>query len=121
MLCGSLAFAVMSTLARSIGDDCSWPLIALSRSLWALVLAALFARAVGARFVFLRPRTLWIRSIAGSISMLSTFYALTQLPVSDVLTLTNMFPIWVAILSWPLLRESPSGRVWVAVVSAVAG
>jgi drug/metabolite transporter (DMT)-like permease len=121
MLCGSFAFAVMSTLARAIGDECSWPLIALSRSFWALVLAALFARAVGARFVLFRPRTLWLRSIAGSVSMLCTFYALTQLPVSDVLTLTNMFPIWVAILSWPLLGESPAARVWIAVVSAMAG
>jgi len=31
-----------------------------------------------------------------------------RLPVSHVLTLTNMFPIWVAVLSWPLLHELPA-------------
>src|SRR5207302_2598542 len=39
----------------------------------------------------------------------------------DVLTLTNTFPIWVALFSWPLLGEPPSARVWFAVVSGVAG
>jgi drug/metabolite transporter (DMT)-like permease len=32
-----------------------------------------------------------------------------------------MFPIWVALLSWPMLGEWPSGSVWVAVASGVAG
>ena len=29
--------------------------------------------------------------------------------------------MWVALLSWPLLREKPSGGVWMAIVCAVAG
>ncbi len=75
----------------------------------------------GARFVVWRPKTLWVRSIAGSVSMLCTFYALPRLPIADVLTLANIFPVWVALLSWPLLREKPSGGVWMAIVCAVAG
>lgn len=59
--------------------------------------------------------------LAGSISLISTFYAFTRLPVSDVLTLTNMFPIWVAFLSWPVLGEAPPGHVWLSVVSGAAG
>src|SRR5207253_1571695 len=39
----------------------------------------------------------------------------------DVITLTNMFPIWVAALSWPLLRERPTLLVWLAVASGVSG
>ena len=53
--------------------------------------------------------------------MIGTFFALTRLPVSDVLTLTNTFPIWVAVLSWPLLGEVPSSRVWLAAAAGVAG
>jgi hypothetical protein len=41
-------------------------------------------------------------SIAGSISLVCGFYAMTHYPVSEVLTLTNMFPLWVAVLSLPL-------------------
>jgi drug/metabolite transporter (DMT)-like permease len=53
--------------------------------------------------------------------MLCTFYAFGKLTVSDVLTLTNTFPVWVALLSWPLAGERPTGGVWIAVVSSVIG
>src|SRR5205085_707737 len=94
---------------------------AIVRAALALILAALLVRASGARFVFFRPRTLWLRSVAGSLSLVSFFFALTRLPPSEVLTMSNMFPIWVALLSWPMLGESPSGRVWLSVGSGVAG
>ena len=62
-----------------------------------------------------------MRSIAGSVSLVCTFYALTRLPISDVFTLTNMFPIWVAVLSWPLLGEAPPLSVWISVASGIVG
>src|SRR5690606_30110014 len=58
---------------------------------------------------------------AGSISLVAGFYALTHHNVSEVLTLTNMFPLWVAVLSWPMLRESPPGEVWIAMLVGIFG
>ncbi|HLQ43475.1 MAG TPA: DMT family transporter, partial [Planctomycetaceae bacterium] len=49
------------------------------------------------------------------------FFALTRLPVADALTLTNLFPIWIALLSWPLLRQRPGLFVWSCAVCAVCG
>lgn len=121
MLMGSFAFALMSTLAHALGPSCDWQIIALVRSSLAFLLAGLLALGAGVRLVLWRPRTLWMRSLAGSCSLIGTFFALTRLPVSDVLTLTNTFPIWVALLSWPLLGEAPSPRVWLAVASGVTG
>jgi drug/metabolite transporter (DMT)-like permease len=121
MLFGSLSFAIMGLAAHALADSCDWQVIAVARSFLALVLATVLALAAGARLVFWRPRTLWMRSIAGSISLVCTFFAFTRLPVSDVLTLTNMFPIWVALLSWPMLRESPSLGVWLCVASSAVG
>jgi drug/metabolite transporter (DMT)-like permease len=121
MLCGALSFACMGELTSLLRDQCDWQLIALARAFLAMVFALLLAKASGVRLVFLRPRTLWLRSIAGSVSMLCTFYALTKLPVADVFTLSNVFPVWVALLSWPVLREKPSLGVWIAVISAVCG
>jgi drug/metabolite transporter (DMT)-like permease len=43
------------------------------------------------------------------------------LPTSEVLTLTNTFPIWVVFLSWPLLRIKPSLSVWLAAGCGVFG
>jgi drug/metabolite transporter (DMT)-like permease len=121
MLLGSLSFASMATLAYALRSHCDWQLIALARASLACFFALLLAWAAGAPLVLWRPPILWARSIAGSISMICTFYALTKLPTSDVLTLGNMFPIWVALLSWPLLNEVPSGGVWLSVVSGVIG
>src|SRR5579871_1517293 len=121
MLVGSLAFALMGTMAHALGPTCDWQIIALARSALAFFFAAILALSAGVRLVVFRPRTLWLRSVAGSCSLIGTFFALTRLPVSDVLTLTNTFPIWVALLSWPLLGEPPTGRVWLAVASGVAG
>jgi len=83
--------------------------------------AAILAIVARKRLVFLRPRKLWMRSIAGSISLVCGFYAMTHYPVSEVLTLTNMFPLWVAVLSLPLLGEWPSLDVWPAVFVGIIG
>jgi drug/metabolite transporter (DMT)-like permease len=121
MLAGSFSFAVMAALAHAAGKMCEWQIVALSRCL--LVVLIVGAVAVGSRtkLVLFRPRTLWLRSIAGSISLVGSFYALTRMNIATVLTLTNMFPVWVAFLSWPMLGVWPSGRVWLAVVTGVAG
>jgi drug/metabolite transporter (DMT)-like permease len=121
MLAGSLAFAAMGTLAHALAGRCDWQLGALARSALVLVFALGMARAGGVRLVFLRPASLWMRSAAGSLSVVGTFYALTRLPVADVLTLTNMFPVWVAVLARPMLGEAPTAGVVLAVGSAVAG
>jgi drug/metabolite transporter (DMT)-like permease len=121
MLCGALAFAAMGTLIHALGTSCDWQIIALARTALVLVFTVALTLRAGAKLVFLRPPTLWIRSIAGSISLVCTFYALTQLPVADVLTLTNVFPIWVALLSWPVLRERPSRETWIAIACGVFG
>src|SRR5438034_7072386 len=62
-----------------------------------------------------------MRSIAGSISLVCGFYAMTHYPVSEVLTLTNMFPLWVAVLSLPLLGHWPSADVWPATLVGILG
>ena len=105
MLSGSLSFAVMATIAHALAPYCDWQLIALVRAFLAMAFAAMLARAARARLIFPGPPVLWMRSIAGSCSLVGTFFAFTRLPASEVLTLTNLYPIWVALLSWPLLKE----------------
>jgi drug/metabolite transporter (DMT)-like permease len=121
MLLGSLAFSVMAALTHALGDTFDWRLIASVRTFLAMSFAAGLTLAAGQKLVFFRPGTLWVRSIAGSVSLVCTFYALTKLPVADVLTLTNVFPIWVAMLSWPVLGELPGKEAWGAIAIAMAG
>jgi drug/metabolite transporter (DMT)-like permease len=123
MLAGSLSFAIMAALTREASHYWPWQVVALMRAAQVAVLVGAIAVARGVKLVLLRPGVLWMRSLAGSCSLVATFYALTQphVPVSTVLTLTNTFPLWVAILSWPMLGTVPAPRVWIAIGIGVVG
>src|SRR5437660_3618191 len=121
MIQACLLFTAMGELTHALKASCPWQVIACFRAALVFVFVAVVTRAQGKRVFVLGSPTLWVRSIAGSLSMVCTFYALTRLPVSATLTLTNMFPLWVALLSWPLLRERPPGAVWLAIASGCAG
>lgn len=121
MLIGAIAFGSMSELAHAVSGHCHWLVVAFARSFLALTFTFLLARSQRTELVFWRPPTLWVRSICGSVSLLCSFYAFKHLPASDVIAITNTFPVWVAILSWPFLGERPSREVWFAVICAVAG
>lgn len=121
MLIGSFCFAWMAAAAHALRLHCDWQIIALARSTTPLVLGASLALLSGARLVLFAPRILWVRSIAGSISLVCTFFALTVLPPSHVFTLSSTYPLWVALLSWPLYRERPSRQVWLLIAGSVLG
>src|SRR5260370_29860811 len=105
MISGAFLFATMGSITHALGSRCDWPTIAVVRAGFMFVAAVIVARAAGATLVVWRPRSLWMRSLAGSFSLVCSFYALTrQLPVGDVLTLTNTYPIWIVALSWLTLR-----------------
>src|SRR5690349_8608455 len=101
MLFGSLAFSGMGTMTQLAGRGCTWQTVAVVRAVIPLVVIAVWARLGGARLVVLGPPILWMRSLAGSCSLVATFYVLQKLPLTDVYTISNMFPLWVALLSWP--------------------
>lgn len=121
MLSGCGWFSAMTLFARAASHHCDWQIIAVARSGIATLVALIFALSAGVTLVYLRPRTLWWRSLAGSVSMVCTFYALSKMDASDVLTLTNTFPSWIALLSWPMVGEKPSAGVWTAVGISVVG
>jgi drug/metabolite transporter (DMT)-like permease len=123
MLCGCVAFAFMSTFASVLGRQyhCDWRVIALFRSGLATLFALILCIQGRAPLVLFRPAILWVRSFAGSASLCCTFYALTHLPVSETLVLTNTFPIWVALLSWPLTGEVPDRSAWISAIAGVVG
>jgi drug/metabolite transporter (DMT)-like permease len=53
--------------------------------------------------------------------MLCLFFSLTQLPISIVLTLMNLAPLWVAVASWFLYPQGRSKGIWVAIAVGLAG
>lgn len=108
MVTGAFGFAAMSSISNLVSDDsprrffeqpCDWHLVALIRSAFALVLALILIRIARAKVVIFGPPALWLRSLAGSASLVCNFYALAHLPTGDALTISNVYPVWIVILS----------------------
>lgn len=115
MTAGALSFAVMNAMARGL-RHLPWPMIACIRALFGLGAALAVARLRGASLAVADRRTMWRRSLAGSTSMLLTFYALTHMALADATALLNTTPLWITALAWVTLRE----RLSRAAVGALA-
>lgn len=121
MLWASLGFAVMAALSHRAGEFCDWQLVVVARASVAFFFSLLIAKLSGVKLVFFSSNVLWLRSLAGSASMLCNFYALAHLPVSDTLTLMNTAPIWVTLLLWLVFKQKPTTSILIAVFTSVAG
>lgn len=121
MLWASLAFSVMAAVSHWAGEWCDWQLVVVARASVAFFFSLLIAKAYGVALVVRGPKTLWVRSLAGSAGMLCNFYALANLPISDTLTLMNTAPIWVTILLWVVFRQTPTAGILIAVLTSVVG
>jgi drug/metabolite transporter (DMT)-like permease len=121
MLCSAFAFATMGAFAHGLREDAGWEVIAFCRSAVVLALSGTLVIASGVKMQLWRPWELWARSIAGTVSMLCVFFSLTRLPVSIVMTLMNLAPVWVAVASWFLLPKGRSKGIWIAIAVGVTG
>jgi drug/metabolite transporter (DMT)-like permease len=121
MLIGAFFFAMMSLLTESLSREYSFAWIACIRSLIATAVAVAMAWAGGVRLAFWRPKTLWLRSLAGCISMMFLFFAMTHYDVSVILSLSSTYPLWVAVFSWPMLGHFPSRDTWWALLASTLG
>lgn len=125
MLTGSFFFTCMGVLTFELGGgdgpDADWRVIALFRSAIAFAAGLAVCLGSGGKLLFWNPPILWLRSLAGSGSMVCTFFALTRLPPPEVMTLTNTYPIWIGLFSILFLREWPGYGVLIAALVGVAG
>lgn len=73
----------------------------------------------------LPPRGNWRlhaqRSALLLCSLVGYFHALTQLSLALAVTISYLAPIFVAVLSVPLLKEKPSGAIWLALGAGLVG
>ncbi len=118
---GALSLSTMAALAHALNGRCDWLVVALVRATFMLATTATLVRASGASLVVWRPRTLWIRSLAGSFSLVCNFYALTRLPIADAVTLMNVHPLWIVLISAAVFRRPPTRGEVVGVACGLTG
>lgn len=116
-------FAVMSVSARLGGESLPWQEIVATRFLVGAITALAIGIAQKKSLRIKNRREGWLRTIFGTLAACGTFFTLAQphLAVGDAATLFATSPIFVALLSWPLLRERVRGGVAVAIAIAFAG
>lgn len=119
----SACFAVASGIVKALAADIPTMEIVLFRSLVAAIVLLASLRGRGG-FSVLRTRRPWGhlgRTIAGFIGMYTAFYGVGHLPLATVTALGFAMPLFLSILSVPLLGERISPLRGGAVVAGLVG
>src|SRR4051812_7186777 len=123
MILAQVFFAAMNVGTRLAARELPWSEIAATRFLVGVLIAIGLARYRRSSLrITDRPNT-WRRSLFGTSAAVCTFYALasSRIALGDAVTLGATAPIFVALLSGPLLGERVGSRVWLAVALGFAG
>jgi drug/metabolite transporter (DMT)-like permease len=123
MVLAQLFFAGMNVCTRLGARELPWSQIAAARFIVGVVIAASLAQYRGSPLrITDRPNT-WRRSVFGTAAALCTFYALAsnRISLGDAVTLGATAPIFVALLSGPLLGERVGIHVGLAVLLGFGG
>ena len=123
MLLAQVFFAGMNLCTRLGGRDLPWAEVGAARFLVGALMAGALAWYQGVSLGITDQRSAWRRSLFGALSALCTFYALAsdRIALGDVATLGATAPIFVALLSAPLLGERVGRRVTIAIFLVFAG
>lgn len=123
MILAQLFFAGMNVCTRLGGQQLPWAEVGAARFLVGALMAGGLALYQGASLHITDRRSARRRSVFGALSALCAFYALasTRIALGDVATLGATAPIFVAMLSVPLLGERVGGRVTLALLLVFAG
>lgn len=123
MMLAQLCFAVMNVSTRLGAAHLPWPEIAAGRFLIGALIAIGLGVARGSPLRPSDPRGARWRSGYGTLAAIGSFFALgsDRIGVADAATLTATAPVFVALLSGPLLGEAVGPRLWVALALTFAG
>lgn len=121
MLASALAFTVMTTLIKYLGDDYPAALQTFYRqAAGLLVLSPLILRDWRAAFHTTRPGILLFRSAVGTLGMILSFYAFQKLPLAEANALSFTRTLWLVPLAIFVLREKTGPlRIGAALVGFV--
>jgi len=123
ILVTEICFALMRLATRwGAGDLSGWEIGGV-RFLGGALVAYALGRARRVPLVVRDQKNAWLRSIFGTVNALAVFLALgsPRIALGDVATLTATAPLFVALLSGPVLGERVSPRVAAGVTLGFVG
>lgn len=114
---------VSDAIIKWLSSDLALHQITLLRSCVALVLVALIAPLEGGWHT-LKTRRPVLHLIRGSLLVLANmffFTALAAMPLAETVTLFYTAPLFICLLSWPLLGERVGASRWIAIAAGMTG
>lgn len=124
MLMASVLFAVMATfvgVAHALDPTLSTFVASTGRAAVNLLALVVLARGDTALLWGDRRTALWVRGVAGAVSLLAYFGALSHLGIGEAAFLNQTSAVWVVLLSPWLLGERNTPLVWLAVLGSLVG
>ena len=123
MLGATALFTIMSTLVKLVGDRLPFTELMFFRCAIAMPVVGVIVFRNGDWGVLRtkRPVGHFFRACTGMAAMSSSFYALTLLPLAEHTALSYTTPLFVTLLSIPMLGERPGIHRWGAVLVGFAG
>lgn len=123
MLGATLLFSGMNAAAKGLGIGYSALQLIFFRNLFALVPLGLVLVRRGSLtdLKTRRPLGHMLRAVAGLVSLGCYFYAFPRLPLATVVAISFAAPLFVAALSWPMLRERVQPRRLTAMAVGFSG
>ena len=123
MIVSQLMFTAMNIFSRLGGRNLPWSEVAGARFLLGALVTVLIARAKGSSLRITDSRNTWLRTLFGTVASFCFFYSVTssRIPLGDAITLGATGPIFVALLSGPMLGERVGRHIFLAVGLAFMG
>lgn len=123
MLAGVALLAVTDASAKWLTADYSaWQIVFLTRIVTLALAIAITMRAGGlATLATRRPWTHLLRSAIALAMIVTFFLALRTLPLADAVAIAFASPLFMTILSIPMLGERVGPRRWAAVLVGLVG
>lgn len=121
MLGASLSYALMGVSVKIAGRDLPLLTLLLGRSLVLVCASYLLLRIRRSTPRPGNPKLILGRSLTGFVAMGCYYYAITQIPLANAVTLQFMSPLFVALFSATLLGERVGGTLVVCIVLAGTG
>src|SRR5262245_790511 len=125
LMAAEFCYALMRVCARATAtvSELPWAEIAAFRFLGGALVPLAFALARREPLHVTDSRNAWLRSVFGTGGAVCLFHALGThaLGVGDATTLYSTTPLWVAVLSGPILGERVGPVVFLAVAAGFVG
>ena len=121
MLFSAFCFALMGAFTHSLKETFDWRITGFARAFINFIFVLALAYATNKPLIFKAPSSLWWRSIVGSLSILGTFYVFANLPLAEATSLSNLTPIWMALIIAFVANQSVPRTVLISIVSGIVG